>query len=146
MTKYFFGGVTISDLQLRKIHFDEKFEESTVQKLIQFQQKKSKINNKEVRRVVKETEKEVAVIQNRIDIILSKAKAEGKKQTEITTSTSFKDVILSFNTAYNNLKTTLSITDNLELKKYMFAMELELIKNFDEIVMVDAKSQKFLQV
>lgn len=146
MTKYFFGGVTISDLQLRKIHFDEKFEESTVQKLIQSQKKKSTINNKEVRRVVKETEKEVAVIQNRIDIILSKAKAEGKKQTEITTSTSFKDVILSFNTAYNNLKTTLSITDNLELKKYMFAMELELIKNFDEIVMVDAKSQKFLQV
>lgn len=94
--------------------------------------------------MVKETEQEVAVIQNRIDKVLSKAMAEGKKQTEITTSTSFKDVILSFNTAYSNLKTMLGVADNLELKKYMYAMELELVKNFDEIVMMDAKSQKFL--
>lgn len=140
----FSSAVNLEDLQLRKIVFDEAFENATVNKLIQDQKKRSFLNNKEVRRVKKEMEQEVGVIQYRINKVLAQGKADAIEATETTVSLAFLELIKSFNDAYNTLKGDLSITDNAILKKYIYAMELELIKNYQEVIVVDAKQQKFI--
>ena len=144
--KLYFGAIKLNDLQLRNIEFDDKFEEATVQKLIQVQKKRSYVNNKEVRKIQKEAERDIALISYQINEVIARGKGTAMKAKETTVSTSFLNLIKSFNTAYSKLKNDLAITDNIELKKHIYAMELELIQNYDSVSFVDPKQQKIIEV
>jgi hypothetical protein len=69
---------------------------------------------------------------------MAQGKANAVEATELTVSTSFLELIKSFNDAYNTLKNDLTITDNAELKKYIYAMELGLISNYQSVTVVSA--------
>lgn len=140
----FASAIKLEDLQLRKIVFDDKFEEATVNKLIQAQKRRSYQNKKTIREAQKDTEMKVSAIQNQIDQKLAEGRAEAIVDTETRTSEAFLELIKQFNLAYNTLKSSLSLTDNNELKKYIYAMELELINNYQEVVFVDANQSKII--
>lgn len=137
----FFGAVALQDLQLRKIDFDDSFENATVTKLIQLQKKKSFENQQRVRQIEAETEMEVQNRQNQINEILAEGTATAVKKAEELKSGAFKDLIISFNKVYKKMMDDLSITPT-DIKKYIYAMEMELNGNIQYVKMVQNGIQK----
>lgn len=139
----FSNAVVLQDLQLRKIDFDDSFENATVNKLIQLQKKKSFENQQTVRQIEAETQEEVQNRQNLINEKLAEGTAEAMKKAEELKSGALKDLILSFNTVYKKLMTDLTISAT-DIKKYIYAMELELNQNINYLRMVEDGVQKVL--
>lgn len=137
----FSKAVELKDLQLRRIDFDDSFENATVTKLIQLQKKKSFENQQRVRQIEAETEKEVQAKQNLINEKLSEGTALAIKKAEELKSGAFKDLMASFNLVYKKMMTDLSISA-ADIKKYIYAMELELNSGINYYKVVQNGIQK----
>lgn len=139
----FSQAILLRDLQLRKIDFDDSFENATVNKLIQLQRKKSFENQQIVRQIEAETAKEVQDRQNLINEKLAEGTADALKNKETLISGAFKDLVISFNTVYKKMMDDLSLAAT-DIKKYIYAMELELNKNINYIRTVQNGVQKVI--
>ena len=134
----FSKAVKVNSMQLRRIDFDDTFENATISKLIQFQKKKSFENNRQVNRIKKETDKVVSEKQNQINLILAEGRAEAVKKRDELISGAYKKLIIAFNKAYKVMKDSSIPNIGADLKKYIYAMEIQLIGNFNSVVIRDS--------
>lgn len=143
----FFGALKIEEIQLRKISYDEGFSVALINKLVELQKKRVYENGAVLQSTTVETAKQVADVQNEIDLVLAQGTTEAIVKDADLQSSAFKDLVIKQNEIYKKMETDLSLTVAATLKQYMYLTELKLAgSNLGNVRFVDNNAKKYLNV
>ncbi|KRX01819.1 hypothetical protein PPERSA_00529 [Pseudocohnilembus persalinus] len=123
ITEYTDDALKVEIFQVNSISFSDEFEEAIIDKLIVSQE----VNTAQITQQIEIGYKEIDFIEattaNTIDIIYANADGEGNEYISKANAQAFSIQVKAFCEAYNDLFADLTITDNDEKIKYMYALE-----------------------